>query len=235
MISVVHIYWNGPEGISEGRKCILRSNAADHLTVADFNRDGWLDIFVGNYHNEKERDIDSFICWNHNGKFSEFDCQLLPTHSASGCMAADFNEDGYIDLAIANHKINRDHVGCSTVWWNGPTGFNTNHITELPTEGPHGMISAEIGNIIDRSMSEYYYSECYTVGSKCMAITDAYAIGDIPPQTSVNILIRKNGGNWQVPKDIPVTEGDIIEYRAELYAFNCLRTPRIERIVIEME
>ena len=230
--SFVHIYWNGPEGISESRKCVLRGDAADHMVVADFNNDGWLDLFAGSYHGGKDRDINSFLYWNREGSFREMDRQLLYTHSASGCMAADFNEDGYIDLAVANHKVDGDHHGYSTVWWNGPKGFNSERTTNLPSNGPHGMISAEIGNILDRGFSEFYYSEAYTLESDCV-VAKAYTVGDVPPKTAVNLTVRVNGGDWMDAEGVPLKQGDTLEYRVELYAYNGLRTPRIEKVVID--
>ena len=232
--SFVHIYWNGPEGLSESRKCVLRGDAADHMVVADFNNDGWLDLFAGSYHGGKDRDINSFLYWNREGKFCEMDRQLLYTHSASGCLAADFNEDGYIDLAVANHKVDGDHHGYSTVWWNGPKGFNSERTIDLPTNGPHGMITTEVGNILDRSGSEFYYSEAYTVESDC-TVTKAYTIGDVPPKTAVNMTVRVNGGEWVEAEGVALKQGDTLEYRVELYAYNCLRTPRIEKVVIELD
>jgi hypothetical protein len=232
--SFIHIYWNGPEGIKESRKCVLRGDAADHMVVADFNNDGWLDLFAGSYHGGKDRDINSFLYWNREGRFCEMDRDLLYTHSASGCLAADFNEDGYIDLAVANHKVDGDHHGFSTVWWNSPTGFNRERTVDLPTNGPHGMISTEIGNILDRSYSEFYYSEAFTVEADC-SVTKAYTVGDVPPKTAANLLLRVNGGDWVTAEGLRLRRGDALEYRLELYAYNGLRTPRIEKVVIEME
>lgn len=232
--SFIHIYWNGPEGIKESRKCVLRGDAADHMVVADFNNDGWLDLFAGSYHGGKDRDINSFLYWNREGRFCEMDRDLLYTHSASGCLAADFNEDGYIDLAVANHKVDGDHHGFSTVWWNGPGGFNRANTVDLPTNGPHGMISTEIGNILDRSPSEFYYSEPYTVEESCV-VTSAYTLGDVPPKTAANLLLRVNGGQWLPAEGLQLTAGDTLQYRLELYAYNGLRTPRIEKVIIEME
>jgi len=231
--SFLHIYWNGPEGIKESRKCVLRGDAVDHMLVADFNNDGWPDIFACSYHGGKDRDINSFLYWNREGRFSEMDRDLLYTHSASGCLAADFNEDGYTDLAVANHKVDGDHHGFSTVWWNGPKGFNRERSTDLPTEGPHGMISTELGNIMDRSFSEYYFSEPWQVETDCK-VTGAYTEGDIPPKTAVHLLLRVNGGDWVAAEGLQLKQGDSLEYRLELYAYNCLRTPRIQKVVIEM-
>ncbi len=232
--SFVNIYWNGPEGISESRKCVLRGDAADHMVVADFNGDGWLDLYAGSYHAGKDRDTNSFLYWNREGKFKESDRQLLYGHSVSGALAADFNEDGYIDLAVANHKVNGDHTGFSTVWWNGPKGFNRERSTDLPTNGPHGMISTELGNILDRGFSEYYYSEVYTAEQDC-TVTRACTEGDLPDRTAANLTVRVNGGSWIAPEGVQLKQGDKLEYRLELYAYNCLRTPRIQKVVIDFE
>jgi len=231
--SFMHIYWNGPEGISETRKSMIRGDAADSFAIADFNGDGWLDIFSGSYHGGKDRDVNSFLFWNREGKFRELDREHLFTHSASGCMAADFNEDGFIDLAVANHKVFGDHHGYSTVWWNSEDGFNPKNCTNLPSEGPHGMISAEIGDIMNRSFSEYYYSEEYAVEADAASVT-ASVTADIPEKTAVNVTLRVNGGEWMDAKDITVKKGDKLQYRLELYAFNGLRTPRVEKVTVEL-
>ena len=69
--------------------------------MADFNNDEQLDVFVSSYHASTTRDCNSFLYWNRKGSgFSAADCTRLFTHSASGCVAADFNEDGWVDLAI---------------------------------------------------------------------------------------------------------------------------------------
>ena len=232
--SYVYIYWNGPEGISESNKCILRGDAADSFAVADFNNDGWLDVFAGSYHGGKDRDINSFLYWNREGKFRELDRELMYNHSVSGCMAADFNEDGYVDLALANHKVDGDHHGWSVVWWNGADGFDAKKITKLPSNGPHGMISTEIGNILDRGESEYYYSELYAVESDCV-VTAAFTEGDVPAKTWVNLLLRVNDGEWTAAEGLRLKAGDKLQYRVELKARNCGRTPRIEKVVIEFE
>ena len=243
--SFVYIYWNGPEGISENRKCVLRGDAADSFAIADFNNDGWLDIFTGSYHGGKDRDINSFLYWNREGHFSEHDRDLLYTHSASGCMAADFNHDGYVDLAIANHKVDGDHEGYSSVWWNGPKGFNSERCTDLPTNGPHGMISNDIGNILDRSGNEYYYSEAYTAheGRTLHSVSWEAVMEDT---CKVWMEVRTADSEeeletaaWSEPiangEDVSARQlqGNYIQYKLVLYARNGCGTPRVESISLK--
>ena len=96
------------------------------------------------------------------------------------------------------------------------------------------MISTDIGNIMDRGFSEYYYSEAYTVEDDC-SIAMAYTEGDVPPKTAVNLTVRVNGGQWTEAEGVALKQGDTLEYRVELYAYNCLRTPRIEKVSIKFE
>lgn len=245
--SYLHIYWNGPDGLRENNKAILRCDAADALCVGDFNNDGRLDIFSGSYHSGIERDIHSFIYWNREGGFQESDRQLIFTHSASGCLAADFNEDGWVDLAVANHKVNGDHHGFSSVWWNSPEGFDKRRRVDLPTNGPHGISSCEPGNALDRGPEEYYCSAPYRATPdttlKTVAIT-----AEIPEKCYVAIRFRRaydvaglasacwserivlNSGIVPVP---PVSgTGEFFQYELALGARNSLRTPRVTKVSI---
>ena len=55
------IYWNGPEGIREDRKTMLPVKNAFGLAVADFNNDGYMDVFTGAYNDGRERDMESYL------------------------------------------------------------------------------------------------------------------------------------------------------------------------------
>ena len=232
--SFVYIYWNGPEGLSESRKCVLRGDAADSFAIADYNNDGYLDIFAGSYHGGKDRDIPSFLYWNREGSFRELDRTLLFTHSASGCVAADFNEDGFVDLAIANHKVDGDHQGYSSVWYNSSSGFSSERRIDLPTNGPHGMITVDPGNILTRGDEEFYYSEIYRVTSESRIVSVSIE-GEIPSKTSAELRFSVNGGAWREKDEIILHAGDQLVYRLALKAKNSLRTPRITKITIEFE
>lgn len=229
--SFLHIYWNGPEGVDDSRKCILRADAASHLCVADFDGNGWLDIFSCSYQGDVDRDINSFIYWNRGGNFSNVDRQDLFTHAASGCLAADFNEDGRIDLAVANHKIFGDHTGDSDVWWNTSEGFLPTRTTKLPTRGPHGMSAIEPGNILTRGPEEHYVSEPF-VAPRDLTVSAAEVEAEVPPKCWVKVELRVNGGAWREAKGLTAKKGDRLEYRLTLGARNSLRTPRVTSVSI---
>jgi hypothetical protein len=66
------------------------------LAVADFNNDGWEDIYVGNDFHEN----DYYYLNNHNGTFREAGAQHFKHYSrfSMGNDAADFNNDGQMDM-----------------------------------------------------------------------------------------------------------------------------------------
>lgn len=252
--SFVYIYWNGPEGIREDRRTQLPANGVLTIAVADFNRDGHLDIFAGSYHDGRERDIDSYIYWGGpGGQFSARNRTPLRTHSVSGCIAADFNEDGWVDLAVANHKIHGDHKGDSCVWWNGPEGFDERRVTLLPTSGPHGMVHVNPGNIRDRGDEEYYESGPFKLPGDASVRGVAWQ-AETPPKTWVRAQLRfadteaalpdapwtgpEGEGSWYENAqavDAVACAGRWVQYRLALGATNSCGTPRVTEIDVTYE
>ena len=247
--SFVYIYWNGPEGLREDRRTLLPASAVNSMAVADFNNDGLLDLFICSYHNGRERDIDSFLYWNRAGRgFAAADRTRLFTHSASGCVAADFNGNGWTDLAIANHKVEGDHIGFSAVWWNGPAGFSAERVTRLPTSGPHGMTAVSPHNIADRGPEEYYQSAPYKLPADARVREISWE-AKTPPRTWVKAQLRiaatapeLEEANWQgpdgegtwfeAPQAVYSLEhaGPWIQYRLALGARNGCGTPRVTSV-----
>ena len=247
--SFAYIYWNGPEGLSESRRTILPANAVSKLGVADFDNDGNLDLLVTCYHAATVRDIDSYIYWNREGRgFSADDRYRFFTHSASGGVVADFNEDGWVDIAVANHKIEGDHVGNSAVYWNGPDGFDERRVTELPTLGPHGMVTVDPGNIMDRGPEEYYVSEPFELPPN-VTVTSISWSADVPAKTWVMAQLRSAASEGELAssewaaadgadswlesgRQLPLgpVRGPWVQYRLALGATNGVSSPRVTRV-----
>ncbi len=74
------------------------------VTIADFDNDGWVDIWCQNYHNSdtKSNDIDSWILINNNGLFSLDNKRSFKTFGAQGGSIAQLNDDK-LELIIANY------------------------------------------------------------------------------------------------------------------------------------
>lgn len=251
--SFVHIYWNGPDGLREDRRTLLPGNAVNAMSIMDFNGDGLLDLFICSYHDNRVRDIDSYIYWNRSGGgFSAEDRTRLFTHSASGCVAGDFNGNGHVDLAIAYHKVEGDHVGHSAVWWNGPDGFDARGVTRLPTTGPHGMTAVQPGNVLDAGPEEYYVSTPYLL-PEGSSITGIAWEAENGPGTRVRAQVRSADSEetlgraaWQGPQgedtwyetpqpvSVPCA-GSWIQYRLALGAANGGSTPRVTEVRFEID
>lgn len=250
--SNIYIYWGGPEGYREDRKTMLPAQCVNSLAIADFNNNGILDIFATSYHSGHARDLNAYIYWGQpDGVYSTRHRKRLFTHSSSGCMAADFNEDGYVDLAVANHKTYGNHNGLSYIWWNGPDGFSEDRTTPLPTSGPHGMMSVDPGNIMNRGPEEYYISRPYKLPDETWATRISWA-ADIPAKTWVKAQIRfasseeelRRAGwqgdagpeSWLVngqPFGVALRPAGWIQYRLALGAVNGGNSPRVSEVRVE--
>ncbi|RAV19607.1 FG-GAP repeat domain-containing protein [Paenibacillus contaminans] len=253
--SYVYIYWGGPEGYREERRAQLPAHTANSLTVADFNRDGILDIFATSYNTGRERDIDAYLYWGQpGGVYTAEHRTRIFTHSSCGSMAIDFNEDGWVDLAIANHKTYGDHVGESFIMWNGPEGFSPQRMTKLPTIGPHGMMSVDPGNILDRSPEELYVSSAHElpIGDRVTRISWE---AELQPKTWVKAQLRMADSReelecaeWQGPDGTAGTwfasgqlaehvrqPGRWLQYRLALGAVNGGNSPRVTEVSVESE
>jgi hypothetical protein len=135
--------------------------------VADFNKDGYLDIAIGNYATgAHDRTWFTFVYWNSPQGFKPANRSDLYTHSGSGNLALDFNKDGWLDLLMACHKQpDGDHSTYSFLFWGGPDGFQDWNKLELPTEGAHEITMMDPGNIYDRRFQLGYISSIYDAGS----------------------------------------------------------------------
>ena len=243
--SYVYIYWGGPEGFREDRRTQLPAHTCNSISIADFNNDGILDIFATSYNSGRDRDVDSYIYWGSpGGNYSQYNRTRLFTHSACGSIAADFNGDGWVDIAVANHKTYGDHVGLSQVFWNGPGGFSEKNVTLLPTLGPHGMLPAEPANILDRSCEEFYISSSFKLPENMTAKGISY-IAEIPEKTWIRSDLRfaQEEDGLSESEWIPVSEGACspryagcwMQYRLALGAVNGGSTPRISEVIVEYE
>jgi hypothetical protein len=161
-----YVFLGSPNGFDSSRRIDLPTMGGDQPTIADFDKDGRLDIFIGNYDNGyKERTWSSYLYSNGPDGFSPARRTGLFTNSGSGSIALDFNGDGWLDLAVACHKMpNGDHRANSFVFFGGPDGFSDYRKIELPTNGAHETTFIDAGHIYHRRFEIAYTSGVHDAG-----------------------------------------------------------------------
>ena len=249
----VTIYWNGPDGFQPHRRSQLIGQKSIGMAVADFNNDGHLDLFMTAYKSAVERDIDAHIYWGGPDGFSDSRRQRIRAHSSVACFVADFNEDGYLDVALANHKTFNDHVGDSWVLWNGPDGISNDRFTALPARGPHGMYNNQPRNILTNGEEEYYTSTPFRLPDQ-RAVSRIGWDADLGPKTWVRAQLRfapddeglerapwsgpSDDTDWfenDEPVDARPQAGQWVQYRLALGATNGGCTPRVTEVRVYYE
>ncbi len=177
------------------------------VSVADFNNDGWPDIYVGNDYYEQ----DKLYINQKNGTFSEhldkyFDHVSLST---MGMDAADINNDGYIDL-ITLDMLPEDNYGQKLVA--GPdnydkvsilknTGFYHQSTRNMLQLNNHGSYFTEIGQYAGIFSTNWSWSPLIcdfdNDGNKDLYISNGYGKNNTHMdfiQLTVDEIIKKQKG-----------------------------------------
>lgn len=100
------------------------------LLTADFNKDGWLDLFVSQISGSS-----CFILWGGPDGFCTSRMTKLATDGIASANAADLDGDGYIDLILGGHMAKGKkaiYESYVTVYWGGPDGFQEHRKMQLP-------------------------------------------------------------------------------------------------------
>jgi hypothetical protein len=156
------ILWGSVEGFKIWNAQRLPALTPLAPVVADFDGDDFLDLFLPAYHDELRRElIPSYLYWGSAAGFSPRARTALVNDSAADGLAADFDHDGRLDLAVANHTVDGDHHALSKVFYNDGNRFRDPRVETLPTHGPHWMWNEDIGHIADRKFDQQYESSTF--------------------------------------------------------------------------
>ncbi|MDQ7051801.1 MAG: VCBS repeat-containing protein [candidate division KSB1 bacterium] len=142
--SASFIYLNRNGRFDRQNRWELETHRAMDCLAADFNRDGFLDVFFSN-HARGQRSHHRFLIFIAGAAegFSKERRKGLRTLGAWGAAAADLNEDGWTDLVVANYKENDVLEIPSFVYWNSAQGFEVSRRTPLITRGAQGVSVAD--------------------------------------------------------------------------------------------
>src|SRR5262249_28505493 len=92
------LYFGSPSGFSQSNRFAFRVAGTRMISVADLDRDGWLDVIFTTKHDNQNL----FIFWGSPTGFSNDRKTLLPVTAGSACRVADLDRDGYLDIVAPN-------------------------------------------------------------------------------------------------------------------------------------
>ena len=141
------VWWGSREGYSAKNRTHLPVESAISSSVADLNRDGFLDLLVTvagsqNLFNLREgRPSKAIIVWGNQNRFQQTrttEIELLAPAIQANTIA-DLNKDGYLDL-IFPHR----HAEFFEIRWGSSQGYQQAAVTNLEANGSPHIIVADL-------------------------------------------------------------------------------------------
>lgn len=144
----INIYWGGPEGDMPGpgptkfdfdRRQVLSEKHLGSINVADLNRDGYLDLVLGAFESANHPDTEIVIYYGAANGFSTTGRRTIPVSGRSiGCLVADYDRDGYLDIAIGSYTKNK-----VITYWGSEDGYANNDKEVLYYPAPIDLEAAD--------------------------------------------------------------------------------------------
>ena len=238
------IFWGQDGGFHSANSQWLPGFTPISPVVADFDADGFLDIFSPHYHSDLTRELlPNYIYWGSETGFGPRNRAALICDSADDALAADFDRDGKLDLAVACHSTDGDHTAYSKVFYNDGQRFENPRVEKLLTYGPHWMDSQDMGHIAHRRWEQQYESSIFkwdggaTQGRLTFEAGTPNGAGlvfEVRSSRSPEVLASQS---WRevVGKTFELDRGDrALQYRATLRSPNGDRFPALKRVEIEL-
>ncbi len=238
------IFWGGEEGFKQWNSQWLPGFTPLGPVIADWDSDGFLDLFFPFYHGDISREEQPcYLFWGSAEGYSKRGRTHLFNDSGSDGLAADFNKDGLLDLAVANHTIDGNHNTASKIFLNDGNRFANPHIDTVPTHGPHWMYNSDMGHIYDRSWRQIYKSSIFNYDEQATKGMLSYA-ADIPEGTQLKFVIRSGAEKdklkenpWQTVEsgEFKLSETDrFFQYKAMFISDNGDRFPMLDRVNLKV-
>jgi hypothetical protein len=240
----ITIFWGNPNGFRHWDAQWLPGSTVLGPTVADFDSDGFLDLFNPSYHGELTREsLPCYLYWGGPEGFHPRRRTILYNNSASEGLAADFDHDGLLDLTVSNHTVDGDHRAYSKVYYNDGNRFSNPRIRELPTHGPHWGWAVDMGHIYNRSYQQFYKSSVFHWEKNFEHGIVSFS-AEIPEGTKLKMVVRSaetkeklNDKDWKTVSNKTFSlkkEDRCLQYKAIFISDNGDRFPVLDSVKIEL-
>lgn len=244
----VTILWGSLNGFQQWNAQWLPAYTPLGPVVADFDKDGYLDLFCPAYLGDITREnLPMNLYWGSANGFDPDHKTVLIGDSGTDGLAADFDQDGMLDLAVASHTVDGYHSKALTkVYYNDGKRFTSDHlhIQHLPSPGCHWMWNADMGNIYSRKWEQTYTSTVFTWDQKRSGGSITYK-ADAPTGTRLRFEVRSSATESLLDKAAWRQTGSgafkldlqdrCFQYRAVFVSDNGDRYPVLDRVDIRLE
>ena len=238
------IFWGGSDGFESWNAQWLPGFTPIGPAVADFDDDGHLDLFNPHYLGDLTREqLPCYLYWGGPKGFDTGRRTNLICDSGHDAMAADFDQDGRIDLAVSNHTQNGDHYTASKVFYNDGNRFADPRTVSLPTHGPHWMWAQDVGHIYHRRWEQTYESSLFrwdrSLGSgrlnfKAKVPTGARFSFSVRSAASETAIEREQ---WRAIQTSPfelASQDRYLQYRVKFHSKNGDAYPVLDQVSIAL-
>jgi hypothetical protein len=243
-----YLFLGSPDGFDPDRRIDFQTMAPTQTAIADFDKDGRLDIFFPNYANSyKHRTWSSYLYYNGPDGFAQGRRTSLFTHSGSFGLALDFNADGWLDLAVGSHmQGNGNHRSNSSLFYGGPRGFSDYNKIQFPTFGSHELTSVDPGHIYHRRFEIAYTSGVHDAGGT-VTVGPVSWEADTPHGSKIYLQVRcvddreslENAGWVDIDEEggraVSALKGRFIQYRAVFVSKDGSNYPVLHEVAVGLE